>query len=138
MRGGTERNMGLRGQGFMQRRCWEDFGFRQVGKMKNRSLGEDTGNKNKVLGANHLETGSGAVGLSWSQDGCFQRDTGCVQRAAGGVRSRGKPRTLTEPPSPGPGRWWGKRMGQALRKKSERKGGGGLRKEPGAASHHLP
>lgn len=88
-----------------RRRCWEDFGFRQVGKMKNRSLGEDTGNKNKVLGANHLETGSGAVGLSWSRDGRFQKDTGCVQGAAGGVRSRGKPRTLTEPPSPGPGRW---------------------------------
>jgi hypothetical protein len=29
-------------------------------------------------------------------------------------------------------------MGQAVRKKSERKGGEGLRKKLGAASHHLP
>ena len=124
-----------------RRQCWEDFGFRQVGKMKNRSLREDTGDKNKVLGANHLETGSGAVGLSRAlEEPRWVLSEGQWLRSGSSRKSK-EPGEAQDPDGashPGPGRWWGKRMGQAVKKKSERKGGEGLRKEPGAASHHLP
>ena len=74
--------------------------------MKNRSLREDTGNKNKVLGANHLETGSGAVGLSiearmegrrggppkkaWDEGRVWLPDSGRVPRS-GGVKTSSLP-----------------------------------------------
>lgn len=113
MQGGTERNVGLRGQGFKQEGggAGKTSGSDRLGRWRTEAWGKILGIK-IVLGANHLEIGSGAVGLSRAlEEPRWEPSEGHWLHSGSSRKSRGRPRTRSLPvevQGGGGARGWGR------------------------------